>query len=222
MHIQKLSKREGHLASQADSRRAHRRGRCAMFGAVPASTLLLASTRQSWSSPAAMVRDKSEIRRPSRRLTKTTKPSRGSAMDARAGRRWNTVVLGSTRSIRGGGRSLRRRGGTDVARQCYRRVPRCEEPRPSRGSSLEHVLRDHRTMHEHQTMPADRGIFLPETRRLAPAICQFTSELFYEGRLHSLPGLERQVLTGAAPFDGRRSGGRATNCLQAPGRSTVG
>ena len=69
-------------------------------------------------------------------------------------------------------------------------------------SALEHVLRDHRMMHEHQTMPADRGIFLPETRRLAPAICQFTSELFYEGRLHPLPGLERQVLTEAAPFDG--------------------
>lgn len=53
-----------------------------------------------------------------------------------------------------------------------------------------------------QTMPDDRGVFLPATWRLAPAICAFTSEVFYEGKLESRPGLERQRLTGAGVFDG--------------------
>ena len=62
-------------------------------------------------------------------------------------------------------------------------------------SALEHILG------EHQTIPADRGIFLPVTWRLAPSICEFTSEVFYEGRLTSKPGLEQQRLTGG-PFTG--------------------
>jgi len=63
-------------------------------------------------------------------------------------------------------------------------------------SALEHVLQSHKTV------PADRGICLPETWRLAPSICAFTSELFYENRLSSRAGLERQALVGAAPFEG--------------------
>jgi predicted RecB family nuclease len=54
----------------------------------------------------------------------------------------------------------------------------------------------------HATMPDDKGIFLDITRRLHPAITQFTSEVFYENRLHSLPGLERQALHGDTPFKG--------------------
>ena len=63
-------------------------------------------------------------------------------------------------------------------------------------SALEHILRGHKTI------PPDRGIFLPETWRMAPSICSFTSELFYEGRLRSRRGLERQELRGASLFDG--------------------
>jgi len=63
-------------------------------------------------------------------------------------------------------------------------------------SALEHMLGDHKTI------PSDRGIFLSETWRLAPSICRFTSEVFYEGRLFSRPGLERHVLVGTAPFEG--------------------
>ena len=63
-------------------------------------------------------------------------------------------------------------------------------------SALEHMLGDHKTI------PRDRGIFLSETWRLAPSICEFTSEVFYEGRLFSRPDLERQVLVGTAPFEG--------------------
>ncbi len=63
-------------------------------------------------------------------------------------------------------------------------------------SALQHVLGDR------QTMPADRGLFLPVTWRLAPALCAFTSELFYEGKLHARDGLEQQRLIGTAGFDG--------------------
>ena len=63
-------------------------------------------------------------------------------------------------------------------------------------SALQHVLGDR------QTMPPDRGLFLPVTWRLAPAVCAFTSELFYEGKLHSREGLERQRLVGTDGFDG--------------------
>jgi predicted RecB family nuclease len=63
-------------------------------------------------------------------------------------------------------------------------------------SALDHILQGGKTI------PANRGIFLPETWRLPPSICTFTSEAFYEGRLRSKPGLERQVLSGTAPFEG--------------------
>lgn len=69
-------------------------------------------------------------------------------------------------------------------------------PEGANASALEHILG------EHKTIPADRGIFLPVTWRLAPGICSFTSELFYEGRLLSKPGLEKQCLIGAKAFDG--------------------
>jgi hypothetical protein len=63
-------------------------------------------------------------------------------------------------------------------------------------SALEHVLNGA------ETMPLDRGIFLPTTYRMAPAITRFTSELFYEGKLHSKDGLDRQALAGTGRFDG--------------------
>ncbi|HEV7672495.1 MAG TPA: TM0106 family RecB-like putative nuclease [Thermoanaerobaculia bacterium] len=54
------------------------------------------------------------------------------------------------------------------------------------------------------TLAADQGLFLDRTWRLHPAICKFTSEQFYDGRLHSLPGLERQALHAPPSCD--RSG----------------
>ncbi|HEY0744583.1 MAG TPA: TM0106 family RecB-like putative nuclease, partial [Chryseosolibacter sp.] len=54
----------------------------------------------------------------------------------------------------------------------------------------------------HPTMPEGMGLFLGVTRRLHPAICHFTSEMFYEGRLTSLPGLEKQVIGGKTNFSG--------------------
>jgi uncharacterized protein len=46
-------------------------------------------------------------------------------------------------------------------------------------------------------MPKERGLFLEHTWRLAPNICKFTSEQFYECKLRSRDGLERQRLAGA-------------------------
>ncbi len=51
-------------------------------------------------------------------------------------------------------------------------------------------------------MPEGMGDFLDVTWRLAPSLCAFTSEAFYEGRLTAKPGLERQVLTGSSRFAG--------------------
>jgi predicted RecB family nuclease len=69
-------------------------------------------------------------------------------------------------------------------------------PEGTAVSALEHVLE------RHLTIAADRGLFLAESWRLPPEICAFTSELFYEGRLHarSAPGL--QCLAGVERFDG--------------------
>ena len=63
-------------------------------------------------------------------------------------------------------------------------------------SALEHLLGGH------LTMPPDRGLFLPTTWRMHPSICEFTSELFYERRLHSHHGLDRQVIAGKSTYKG--------------------
>jgi uncharacterized protein len=53
-----------------------------------------------------------------------------------------------------------------------------------------------------QTIAEGRGLFLEQSWRLHPDICAFTSELFYEGRLHPRPGLEVQVVRSAGRMDG--------------------
>jgi len=63
-------------------------------------------------------------------------------------------------------------------------------------SALEHVLDGHKTL------PEGRGVFLPTTRRLHPSICEFTSDLFYEGRLTSVEGVEQQALVGDVALAG--------------------
>ncbi|HET9485961.1 MAG TPA: TM0106 family RecB-like putative nuclease [Chryseosolibacter sp.] len=54
----------------------------------------------------------------------------------------------------------------------------------------------------HLTMPEGKGLFLDTTWRMHPDISGFTSEMFYEGRLKSVEGLEKQAITGGTPFDG--------------------
>jgi uncharacterized protein len=64
-------------------------------------------------------------------------------------------------------------------------------------AALVHVLGKDRA-----TLADDQGLFLDRTWRLHPAICAFTSELYYEGRLRSIDALERQRLEGDTPFAG--------------------
>ncbi len=65
-------------------------------------------------------------------------------------------------------------------------------------SALEHLLGDA------LTIPPERGVFLPHTRRLHPDICDFVSRVFYEGRLQPQRelGLERQSVAGPGVFSG--------------------
>jgi uncharacterized protein len=63
-------------------------------------------------------------------------------------------------------------------------------------SALDHLLGDA------STIAPDRGLFLPLTWRLHPELCAFTSSLFYDGRLTSRDGLERQTIRGVEPVIG--------------------
>jgi uncharacterized protein len=63
-------------------------------------------------------------------------------------------------------------------------------------SALAHLLGEHRTM------PPGLGLFLERTWRLHPALCEFTSEAFYEGRLRPVSQLRYQSLNGPAELAG--------------------
>lgn len=77
---------------------------------------------------------------------------------------------------------------------------------PTQGSHPEgtDVSALHHLLNGHQTIESSHGLFLEETWRLHPDICQFTSEMFYEGRLKSRAGLENQKITSKGAI--RRSG----------------
>ncbi len=63
-------------------------------------------------------------------------------------------------------------------------------------SALDHILAGE------QTISSDKGLFLEETWRLHPDISSYTSELFYEGKLVSKAGLEKQIIKAAGPISG--------------------
>ena len=69
-------------------------------------------------------------------------------------------------------------------------------PPGAERSALAHVL------HGEQVMPDHVGLFLDGSWRLHPEISAYTSEVFYEGRLHSHPGRERLDLEGVPPLSG--------------------
>ena len=78
----------------------------------------------------------------------------------------NVVLLGDPQQL------------PQVAQACH--------PEGSSLSVLEHLLG------ESQTVDAAHGIFLEKTYRLHPEVCEFVSDLMYDGRLRSAPGRERQ------------------------------
>src|SRR5262249_32678105 len=63
-------------------------------------------------------------------------------------------------------------------------------PPGSGASALGHVLGPN------ATMPEDTGLFLDETHRMHPTLCDYSSEVFYDGRLRPLAGLEHQAVRG--------------------------
>jgi len=63
-------------------------------------------------------------------------------------------------------------------------------PEPANLSCLEWMLG------EHATIPPDRGIFLPVSRRMHSDICGFISQQVYEGRLVNAPDTAAQAVRG--------------------------
>jgi uncharacterized protein len=63
-------------------------------------------------------------------------------------------------------------------------------------SALSHILDGA------HTIAPEKGLFLDRTWRLHPAITEFTSEVFYDGKLGSREGLERQSVRSTGPLGG--------------------
>ncbi|MBW4029486.1 MAG: TM0106 family RecB-like putative nuclease [Acidobacteria bacterium] len=66
-------------------------------------------------------------------------------------------------------------------------VAKAEHPGRSGASVLEHILG------EHVTVPPDHGVFISETWRMHPHVCDFISRQIYEGRLTSNHCCEQQT-----------------------------
>lgn len=69
-------------------------------------------------------------------------------------------------------------------------------PEGADSSAMEYLLNGARTI------PTNKGLFLESTRRLHPNICRYTSEIFYDNRLQSLEGLDRQRISGHPKLSG--------------------
>ncbi|GJL56578.1 MAG: nuclease [Nitrospirales bacterium] len=63
-------------------------------------------------------------------------------------------------------------------------------------SALDHILDGRQTISEEQ------GLFLESTWRLHPDICIFNSELFYDGKLRSVEGCNRQKISSNGTLEG--------------------
>jgi uncharacterized protein len=97
------------------------------------------------------------------------------------------MALADVLAVAGSARSLVLLGDPQQLEQ----PQQASHPPGTGASALEHILG------ERKTLPGDAGLFLQRTRRLHPAICAFTAEVFYENRLSSNPGCERQAVLGA-------------------------
>ncbi|MDA8261947.1 MAG: hypothetical protein M0Z47_03855, partial [Actinomycetota bacterium] len=64
------------------------------------------------------------------------------------------------------------------------------------ASALEHVLGGA------NTISPNFGVLLDDTHRLHPTICDYISEIYYQGRLQSLPGCELQTVSGPGWLSG--------------------
>ncbi len=76
-------------------------------------------------------------------------------------------------------------------------VTQGSHPEGAEKSALEHVLAGR------AVIPAGEGLFIPDTRRLHPDLCRFTSDAFYDGRLLSHATTHgQQLLAGSRLGDG--------------------
>ena len=77
-------------------------------------------------------------------------------------------------------------------------------PDGAEASALGHVLSDRVAgkLTKLTTMPAGKGLFMRKTHRLHPEICDYTSPVFYEGRLLPRDITKRRILSGHSVFDG--------------------
>ena len=64
------------------------------------------------------------------------------------------------------------------------------------ASALGHILG------ERATMPEGAGLLLDRTYRMHPDLCRYTSEVFYDGKLHGVGGLGRQEILGGELLSG--------------------
>jgi superfamily I DNA and/or RNA helicase len=69
-------------------------------------------------------------------------------------------------------------------------------PDGAENSALEHLLDGRKTISE------DMGFLLPESWRLHPRVCEFTSEVFYEGKLSSHPIARSRIMEGHSWLNG--------------------
>ena len=91
-------------------------------------------------------------------------------------------------------------------------VSQAVHPEGTSLSVLAHLLG------EHATVPAERGLFLEQTRRMHPDVCTFISDEVYEHRLQSHPDCALQSVGGEAGI--RYLAGRAPRQLvELAGRS---
>ncbi|MBV9215170.1 MAG: AAA family ATPase, partial [Acidobacteria bacterium] len=72
-------------------------------------------------------------------------------------------------------------------------------PGEARLSALHYALKDTDRSSDdvflfHAVIPSSQGLFLGETRRMHPSVCEFISESIYEGRLHSFGDCSKQSI----------------------------
>jgi predicted RecB family nuclease len=72
-------------------------------------------------------------------------------------------------------------------------------PQGAEASALGHILTE-RKSGKLTTMPVNKGLFIGKTHRLHPQICDYTSPLFYEGRLLPRDYTKRRILSGHEVF----------------------
>jgi uncharacterized protein len=106
------------------------------------------------------------------------------------------MSLADVLAVAGGAQSLVLLGDPQQLEQ----PQQASHPPGTEASALEHILGGEKTISD------DRGMFLHQTRRLHPTICEFTAEVFYENKLSSFPGLERQAVLTTAGLPAERFG----------------